>query len=398
MSLIEYDKENIKIQILYRLATALDVDILSNSSNVKLISDIISEEISNVNEIINQAYNDLYLETASDSALEKITSNLNIFRKKNNVLNVNKNDNIIKLKVKDNNKTFNDAPTNEEILFLAGETFVIKNSIYLTLTENIFKNSALKEIYISCQLKPLNEENITINKGEIFSLISLDNFDTELKNFFIFEIDNSINIDNITESDNQLRQRAIFKKNGFNNNLEISISNVLSLINFIDGSIALFNQRGTGTLDIGFTTKKLQKDGSDDAINSIYYYILSRINEIMVTGTDLILFIPEQVNMYITYLAIKLDSNYDEHIKDIIYMTFIESYKYSIENELDIKEFENKINNKIKSIFNNSLIIIDNIEIRINNEILDSSNDKIKLPISYYLFLNKNNIERKEDT
>lgn len=393
MSRIDFNKDAASIAVTDKISRATGINNFSPSSKVRLISDILVDEISNTAETINQSLDALYLETAIGNDLDVKAAQYGIYRKIRDSIFIDKDDSIILIEPKVFGQTFGDS-IRETALIRRGETLSLGSSFEVSISEDVTISPGLSNVPISGTVQSTSEGGFTINTNDVYKL---DTLSTSLgigTNTLQVRFLKPISIDGGRESDELLRARAILSRNGRSIGTIDSIEAAINQVPDVSGYIVLQNIRGSGSVDIGFVTQELQDSLLDDGLSQMRTMLFAELSDVMPIGKSLNIFTPAPALLNIAFTS-DLGEEMDKNIKDVMVAAFIDNYVYSDSNIIAASDIELSVNT-----------IIPDANVKITNmalydESIDAtifiSSSIVVAPSSYFIYLENDLIARTVD-
>lgn len=158
--------------IFNRIAANLNKEEISVLSSIYKITEPVITELESFAQFTNNAIKDLNINSASLPMLQKIGSELNVFRQNFNSLELNKQDQAVSFKVEDQDAI-------DEAGFTTGAGFLLFSKNYsttlgnclITFLEDVYFTQLGEELFISARLT-LTESSFYIPAGSLFTLLT----------------------------------------------------------------------------------------------------------------------------------------------------------------------------------------------------------------------------------
>lgn len=336
MSKINFNKGLVADDILYRISESTGIKSISKSSKVRLLSDILSEEISNASAVFNSTVDSMYAEFASGSDLDIKGIQYGAYRILKESVAVGSQDNILILESREKDGKFSEI-ISSAITLERGKEMSVGNVFKITLTEQLVIEPSDSAISISAIIRSTSGSGFSTREGQVFKV---DTLSTDLglaTNSMQIRTAKAISIIGHKESDDDFRERVIIEKAKDKFNSVSYIKTIFSSRFRVTGSSILVNPRGSATMDIGFVTEALMTDGLDDSIESVLGFIEGKIAEVTTPGTDIDVYIPTQMALALEYNS---NSENDVQTKEAIIVSFKRRYDYDEYNTVDLSDIE----------------------------------------------------------
>lgn len=390
MSRINFNKDSVSIDILNRILSSTGLDSVSRSSKIRLISDILIEELSNMAEAYNTSMDGLYAETAIDHDLDLKGAQYGLHRKIRNSLYVDKADYVLAIEPQIEDQVFGDTVPEYSII-RRGESLDVGTAFSIVVAEDITINPQDSSVAISGTIKSIGEVGFSAHTNDVYKINTLSTSIGISTNTLQIRVLKPVALDGQRETDSNFRERILLARAGDRFNSIAVLRNIISQIPDISGSSLIIGKRGSGTMDIGFTTVTLQKNSADENMYSLERLLLSEVLSGSALGVDPEVFTPEPIDLHIEYTSPE-DEYMDRNIKDSILEIFLDVYKYSESNTVSGSDIEDGIEIILKSTGTliTSMSLIDrNIGVSIYN----GTNMAIA-PQRHFMYLDIENITR----
>ena len=152
-----------------------------------------------------------------------------------------------------------------------------------------------------------------------------------------------IAVESVEETDDEFRERVIFARDNSNSGHINAIRNTMNSIPVIDSFVLYENARGTGTIDIGFTTADLMRTGQDTDIDKYVSLLHSRVREIAPAGVDISYFYPTQVTLNMDYTFTSNEAVDSFIVSDAIHAAVQDLYEFSEDNTIEASDIEEDV-------------------------------------------------------
>jgi len=392
MSQINYNRDAIAESLALKLSRATGISEFSNSSKVKLMSDIFAEENTNLAESYNLAVDGLYSETAEGEDLDLKGAQYGIYRKSRNSIYIDKSDAIMAIRPNRDGDTFGDS-VRQPLILAKGERIELGSSFFLITSEDIYIMPADSQIYISGTLLSEDGVGFIINSGDSYKLSTRYLREQSLDSLVI-NFKKPISVNGEAEDDDSFRVRVILARDGDNVATTSAVQQEILSQPDISGLSFLENMRGSGSLDVGITSELLQESGEDINSDSMIGLLRTDLLSVLPFGVDLEIFIPERLELLVEFQREELSNISKENIESSILEAFYGLYRYSSTNSLSLLSIEEEVNTTLDtSIKINSMSLLDSSI----GAILTTSSNTIVSPIDNFMFLERSNITEVED-
>lgn len=225
-------------RILNKLAENLNLDFISDSSNIKKMADIYSSDNLTFSTSVDDALKNAFLMTMNEDFLNRIGSIYNIYRRKYSNIKIDKNDQTITItpvleEVLVSNLTSSLSPFKKGDILYSDENFIIE------LSENVVIIDLVNSVPISVRItSTLGTNSYVIPANTTFGIYPTD---TENSKLFIpkynLQVTQSIGIATVEESLEDYRLRLLeatyLASNGANSALS-SLTKEVPLIKYIE--------------------------------------------------------------------------------------------------------------------------------------------------------------------
>ncbi len=390
MSQINYNRDAIAQSIALKISEATDITSFSQSSKLKLLVDIFSNEITNLAKSYDLAVQGLYAETAIENDLDIKGAQYGVYRKNRNSIYADKSDGIMMIRPKEEGDFFSDS-IREPITINRGERLDVGSTFYIIVAEDIYIVPSDILVLVSGTVISEDGSGFTINKDDVFKMKSRYG-DTSKLNSLLLEFLKPISIDGSQESDDDFRRRVILARDGDNIATTSAIMGEVSALPELSGYSIMENKRGSGSLDIGVTTRTLQETSEDENLFSTLGVLRTSILLVAPVGIDVLIYAPNIINLIIEY-STESNNISDENILSAIVESFRSIYTYNAINSISAMAIEDKVNALLPTV---SIVItkMDLFDPSINAVISTSSNT-VMAPLDYFIYLDKDSITRE---
>lgn len=338
MSKIKFNTDLVASGILRRIRSSTGIDTVSKSSKIRLISDIVSEEISNAAIVYNNTIESMYAEHAEGNDLDIKGAQYGIYRIIKESIPVNKQDYIIIIEPKIAGDDFSSS-NNSIVIIPARSSMTVGNVFKMTLTEDVVMNPGENKVGVSAVIESVSDSGFSISEGKVLKIATLSSVIGLSTNSLQVRVAKAIAVVGRRESDNEFRQRIIIEKAKKRFNSIPYIRGLFSDKFGVAGVSISTNMRGSATMDIGFVTKKLIEERQDDNISALLGFMKSKILEVTTPGTDLDIYVPEGMKLTINYRTNSADTR---QTVDSILLAFSERYRYSEINSVSLSSIESE--------------------------------------------------------
>jgi len=392
MSQINFNRENISINLTQKVAEATGIEKYSQSSKMKLLIDLLSNEITNLAQVYNSTVDSIYSDTAQGVDLDVKGAEYGVYRKIRNSIYIDITDQMMIIRPKDSSQIFGDTIL-EPITIPRGEIIDVGSSFYIITSEDINIIRADSSVIVSGTIISSTNGGFNINQGDTYEMTPRNRFIDNI-NTLLMEFLKPLAIDGGEETDDQFRERVLLARDGSNIATIEAIESVIISTPRLSGFSTLENKRGSGSLDVGIVTEGLQQNSTDPNIDSTIRSIKSELRQVIPLGTDVLIYRPEKLNLRIEFSTGE-SSISDANIIDSISEAFRLVYKYNYINTLFSKDIERRLTTLLPEVS----VVITSLELYDENinAIISSSSDMVIAGTGYYMFLNENDIKREED-
>ena len=392
MSQINFNRENVSIDLAQKVADATGISRYSQSSKMKLLIDIFSDEMSNLAETYNEAVNSIYSDTAKGTDLDVKGAEYGVYRKVRSSIYIDGADRIASIKPKTEGQVFGDTIL-EPITIARGEIIDVGSSFYIITSKEINIVRIESEVLVSGTIVSSTDSGFNINSGDTYEMTPRDRLSSSLSTLMI-EFSKPVSIDGGVETDDEFRNRVLLARDGSNIATLSGIESAVLSTPQLNGYSILENKRGSGSLDIGIVTDRLQSTSIDPDLNSTIRSIETDLREVAPLGSDILLFPPDKLNLQLTYST---SSNIvsDNNIRDAIKEAFRASYRYKSTNSIYAADIEKQVGAVLPEVS----IIITNMDLydETISAVISSSSNMVVAGAGYYIFLEEDGINREQN-
>jgi hypothetical protein len=393
MPQINYDKSAAAANTVVKIGTATRINNFSETSKIKLISDILSEDISNFIALVNNSTDNTYSNTATGRYLDAKGADYGVYRKSLNSISVRSSDNIVFIETKDQERPFGDFVA-YPVTIPAGKKIDVGTSFRIKILEDILVSPSEYRVPISVDIEAIEQgDSFQINKNDTFKLpTSVQELGPAVRDIHL-KFDKPISIEVENEEDKDFRIRVISARDNATQAVDSAILDLLSGVPGLKGYAMYKNERGSSTIDIGVTTEELELLGVDSSINSILDMIRLRLRNTASAGEDIEVFKPSSVLLQLTFSYSSEDVS-ESVVVDIIYEAVKSLYQYSVINSISLDDIEEYAKEKLD--------VLDDISIEsaslfdtIINEYINYPSGVITVPKDSFMMVNKTDIIRE---
>lgn len=390
MSLINLNRNDISTNMQDKIASSIGITNFSQTSKVKLLTDIFSEEISNLAEVQNNSVLNMYSDTATGESLDVKGSQYGVYRKIKDSIYITKEEVTAFIRPKIDGEVFGDT-IRQTIVLQRGEKIRIGTSYNIILSENVSIQPASSTAPVAGTIVSSENTGLEINEGDTFKIETTSRLSDNL-NTVLLEFSSPISIDGGLESDDSFRRRVILARDG--NNIATPSSVIQTIVTLPDllGYVFMEGKRGSGSLDIGVMTETLQRDSTDGDMESTIQLLKTDLKDVAPMGSDILIYSPSKLTLIVDYVS-NGDDTSDENIKTSILEAFFNVYEYNNQNELLVRDLEREVYSLIPSAnVNISSLSLYDETIRAN---VASSGERISAAPDYFMFLDIASINRE---
>jgi len=392
MSQINLNRENIAINLTQKVAEATGIEKYSQSSKMKLLIDLLSDEITNLAQVYNSTVDSIYSDTALGPDLDVKGAEYGVYRKIRNSIYIDRADSMMRIRPKDSSQIFGDTIL-ESITIPRGEIIDVGSSFYIVTSEEVNIIRADTSVMISGTIISSTDGGFNVNAGDTYEMTPRNRFIDNI-NTLLIEFLKPVAIDGGEETDDDFRERVLLARDGNNIATIAAIESVIISTPQLNGYSLLENKRGSGSLDVGIVTTELQRKSNDPNIDSTIRSIRSELRSIAPLGTNILIFRPEKLNLQIKFSTEQTTVS-DNNIIDSILEAFKLAYRYSSMNNL----FSTELEKFLSTILPEVSVVITNLDLydEAIDAIISSSSNMVMAGTGYYMFLEEGDISREED-
>lgn len=317
-------------RILERLAENLNIDFISDGSNLKKIADTYSAENLNFATSVDDAIANGFLNTMSSEFLELFGRQYSIYRKNYNNISVYAYQGVITLSVNKTEAMLSEMPSTS-VLFRKGDLIYSDDNIVIESLDRVTISNINDEIDISARISlALDLDNYIIQEGSEFVITSSN---SELVSYFPtfnMKFKRPVGLAVLQESEEDYRLRlyeATYLANNGANSLVASITKEVPFISFLEVDDY---KNGRGIKAIYPYTQELIESGYDDFIDTMIIPLVeTNLRGKILNGQLIEVLKPESLLLNIE-LSFKKDTyiteNYLENLR-ITFNNFFSTYK-----------------------------------------------------------------------
>lgn len=390
MSRINFNKEAVSTDIINRISQATGIDAITRSSKTRLISDILVDELSNMADAYNESTDGLYVETAIGKDLDIKGAQYGLYRKIRNSIYIDKADNILSIEPQVEGQIFGDT-VKEVSTIRRGETLNIGTVFQITVAEDITILPQDSIVIISGTLHSVGDVGFATYEGDVYKIDTLSTSIGLSTNTLQIRTLKPVALDGQRETDDEFRARIELARSGDRFNSVAVIRSIIGQLPDISGSSLIIGKRGSGTIDVGFTTGALQKVGSDPMLGTLKGLLSTQVSSGSALGASTSIYVPSLLELHIEYSSPASEAM-DQNIRDAIVKVFLESYRYSESNSISSSTLEAGVVDilKTETISITSMSLVDP---GIGASIFNGINTVIS-PQRYFMFLEASTISR----
>lgn len=389
MLLTDYNKEVFRDNAMIKIGRATGISNFSNSSKVKTIADIVSNDVFLFIDEAIQSTNNLYEETATGRYLELLGAKHGVYRRSVADFDVSVADQIFKIVPQDNDDLFEDIFTSTKYIY-AGESIEVSSGIKMFITETVEIGPESTDVYVAARLVSDGTSDISLSTGDMIKFGKL--IDIENSSSIAIRVEKIISLLVSQDTDDQLRQRII---NARNSRKDIAIySAIQNVLLDIPGGIEFKinnNEGGAGNIEIFFITKAMKDGLVDGSAELLKRLIKGRLRGIIAEGITFSVELPVQLEAYITY-ELTSDTEIDEDIlKSVIYNAFKTRYVYGSNSSILTSDIETYVKTKLPLLTTFNIVNVGLFDSTISS-FINSGNNRVIEPKGTYIIFSKNNI------
>lgn len=273
--------------VLSTVANNLNITEVNKTSGVYKIVEPLLTELEQLTQFSNNTLKDLNINTASSPMLQKIGSELNIFKKNFNTLEFSKESQVISLKAATESYLGDSEVPSEGILLFTKNSSIIVNNFTLLFLEDVFMPSLDTDLFISARLTLLNSNSFYVSSNTEYSISSL--FNTELIPSVNIKFFKNVGLSKIEESLLDFRFKLLnLKEMPFKNVNSILRQALQELPIAVTGTI-VNSEDGTNSHTIYVSTPGLFNNGFDTTLEEFLLPAYSQaISERLDYATDIV--------------------------------------------------------------------------------------------------------------
>lgn len=390
MSQTNYDKQLASNISINRISAATGIDNFSETSKTRLITDAVAEDVFNFRDYTQDTISNLRIRSASGQHLDAMGADFNAVRRITPRLFLDKSDQIISIDTQVSEKTFGSV-VGGLYTIPSGSALDLSGDVRLTLTEDAILSPSSSSVYISGILSTTGS-SIDLSSGHAFKLPQdLTDRQQGLK-FVQLTVLKPLYIETIEEDDEDYRLRIELSRSSGLVGLEGSIRKAALEIPGIKGHAVFAMERGSGSVDLGFTTHTLERDGEDPAIEAYLRFISNKMDlEVAAFGVDISIFTPTPAQLSLIFSHTSGPLITDAEVINTVYTVAKEWYDYSEDNYLDLRRIEIEAKNRLQdtsylaiteaSLYDPAIL-----------EVLSFYHDRVSVPRSKFMQITEDNI------
>lgn len=390
MSRINFNADDVSADSIERISQATGIKDISSSSKLALLGGILNDELSNMASAYNRTTDGLYVETAQGSDLDLKAAQYGLYRKMHNSLYIDKADQILSVEPQVTGQTFGDT-IREVATIRRGETLTLGTTFRITLAEDVVIIPSESLVVISGTINTVGASGFSTSEGDSYKIDTLSTSLGLKTNTLQVNILKPISLDGTRETDDQLRQRTMLAKAGDKFNSTSVLRQTLSSLQDISGYSVIKGKRGSGTVDIGITTRRLQEQGADTRVFALLKIAGAELAAGLAIGVSLDVFVPRLLELHLEYTTTHEGDDH-RNVSDAIVKSFWDNYRFSERNSLSADTLEDNILSSLVD-HNISIVSMSLIDPTIGVSILNGSR-LITCPQRYFMFLDSTTITR----
>lgn len=317
-------------RILERLAENLNIDFLSDGSNLRKIADTYSAENLNFATSVDDAISNGFLTTMSSEFLELFGRQYNIYRKNYNNISVYSYQEAITLSVNKAEAMLTEVPE-VSIIFKKGDLIYSDDNIVIESLDTVTLSDINDVLNISVRISlALDLDSYIIQEGSEFSVTSTNSTLVSLFPTFTLKFKRPVGLAVLQESEEDYRLRiyeATYIANNGANSLVSAITKEVPFISYLEIDDY---KNGRGIKTIYPYTQELIDSGYDDFIESMIIPLVeTNLRGKILNGQLIEILKPEALllNIEISFKNnIQITDNYLENLR-ISFNKFFSTYK-----------------------------------------------------------------------
>jgi uncharacterized phage protein gp47/JayE len=301
MPQINYDPGAASSNAQVKVAKATGLNNFSESSKTKAISDIVTSDVSTFIGVVSDVMDNMYPETSIGRYLDVNGAQNKVYRNTITHLDLKDTDLVVRITPRDAGSTFFDILRDSATIF-PNEFIEVSSKFKIIFTAPVLIHPSSTELYASVRIESVDKSNgFTINTGDVFkfpsTFRSLASLGDDLQ--LVFEKEISLEVQD--ESDETFRQRVIAGRDSTNIAIPAAIGRAVSTAPNISG-IAIYDKaRGSSTMDIYLTTKKMQEGLEDDSASIVRDLIDFKLRSVASGGISYYVELPIKLELGIKY-------------------------------------------------------------------------------------------------
>lgn len=389
MPLINHDKAIGFANTVERISKATGVNNFSSSSMLRLIAQGLHEDIANFVDLVREGLSNTFPEMSSGRYLDVEGAQYGVYRNTLRSIVLNSADQAVLLEPKDGAPNFSGFLSNP-ITLRAGTVLTGPAQVRITVLQSVTIQPNDPMLYLTVKVEPLSQvAGIQVKKGDLFK-VPTTSVIGEASAYIQIRFNTSISLAVKEESEDDFRARVIFARDNMSKGTLNAIYSAIPLIPSVYGFSLIANARGQGTIDIGITTKRLEQEQEDPAIESVLDIARQQIDAVCPFGYDVDLFTPTPAYVILKY---KTQDTAIQHsvIASVAAQIFSSTYRYSSQNQVNLNELKSRLMAALPDLTSFEITSASILDAGIE-EILSSSQTTLVAPSDKYIVLTEGNI------
>ena len=182
------------IKLLETLASNLNVDYVSNGSNLKKMTDSYTEEVTSFSQAVDLAVGNMFLGTAADNFVELAGQQNGIYRKKYRTIGFIGDDNVATISIPTTAITSNNSSIDIKP-FSKGDTVAINSQFSIQFMEDVFLSSSDLPVSFAARITSLSgNDTFTIQSGAIYNIGTTDTVSSSISPTYTLKFNRSVGI------------------------------------------------------------------------------------------------------------------------------------------------------------------------------------------------------------
>lgn len=317
-------------RILERLAENLNIDFISDGSNLKKMADTYSSENINFATSVDDAIANGFLATMSSEFLDLFGRQYNIYRKNYNNISVYSNQEAITLSVNKNEAMLAEIPATS-VVYKKGDLIYSDDNIIIESLETVVVSSINDNIDLSVRISlALDLDSYIIQEGSEFVVTSTNSDLVSYFPAFTLKFKRPVGLALLQETEEDYRLRlyeATYLANNGANSLVASITKEVPFITYLEVDNY---KNGRGIKTIYPYTQELIDSGYDDFIDTIIVPLVeTNLRGKVLNGQLIEILKPEALllNIEIKFKnEMNITENYLENLR-VTFNSFFSTYK-----------------------------------------------------------------------